>query len=163
MNLERTSIDQEEIRKQIREIGLVASVRVASDDAAMFAAENVFAGGVSVVEITATIPNSDLVIRDLTARFSSLVVGAEVLNGVEEAHSSLDAGAKFLTAPGFDPEIAKLCKEREVAFIPGALTQPRSCMRTRRARTSSKSFPVRASAGKAIFEPSKRRCQMFSL
>jgi 2-dehydro-3-deoxyphosphogluconate aldolase/(4S)-4-hydroxy-2-oxoglutarate aldolase len=112
----------EEIRKQIREIGLVASVRVASDDAAMFAAENVFAGGVSVVEITATIPNSDLVIRDLTARFSSLVVGAEVLNGVEEAHSSLDAGAKFLTAPGFDPEVAELCKEREVAFIPGALT-----------------------------------------
>ena len=73
---------REEIRKQIREIGLVASVRVASDDAAMFAAENVLAGGVSVVEITATIPNSDLVIRDLTARFSSLVVGAEVLNGI---------------------------------------------------------------------------------
>lgn len=123
---------REEIRKQIREIGLVASVRVASDDAAVFAAENVLAGGVSVVEIAATIPNSEMVVRDLTARFPSLIVGAEVLDGAAVANGSLDAGAMFLTAPGFAPQIAQFCEEREVAYIPGALT-PTEIMRAHKA------------------------------
>ncbi len=64
-------MNREEIRKQIREIGLIPSIRVESAEAAIFAAENVAAGGIPIVEITATIPNSAQVIRDLTERFPS--------------------------------------------------------------------------------------------
>ena len=92
---------REQIRKQIRETGLIPSVRVDSAEAAIFASEQVAAGGIPIVEIAATIPNSDQVIRDLTDRFPKLIVGAEVISGLDEAHRKLDSGAMFLTGPGY--------------------------------------------------------------
>jgi 2-dehydro-3-deoxyphosphogluconate aldolase/(4S)-4-hydroxy-2-oxoglutarate aldolase len=115
-------LTREEIRTQIRDIGLIASLRLPSEDAAVFAVENLLAGGVTVVEIAATIPNSAAVTRHLTVRFPSLIVGAEVLHGAEQARSSIEAGAMFLTAPSFDPEIAQFCTERETVYIPEAFT-----------------------------------------
>ncbi len=112
----------EEIRKQIRNIGLIPAVRVKSAESAIFAVENVAAGGIPIVEISATIPNFNEVIRDLTRRYPSLIVGAEVLAGSDEAEHSLDAGAMFLTGPGFDPAITSFCVERGIVVIPGALT-----------------------------------------
>ena len=113
---------REEIRKQIREFGLIAVIRVDSAEAAIFAAENVAAGGIPIVEITATIPDSDQVIRDLTKRFPTLIVGAEVVAGLDHALRPLEAGAMFLTGPGFDQEVTGYCVEKEIVVISGALT-----------------------------------------
>jgi 2-dehydro-3-deoxyphosphogluconate aldolase / (4S)-4-hydroxy-2-oxoglutarate aldolase len=115
-------LNREEIRKQIRDIGLIPSIRVDSAEEAIFAAENIAAGGIPIVEIAATIPNAVQVIRDLTSRFPSLIVGAEVLAGIKEARRQRDAGALFLTGPGFDPEITGYCVEEQIVVIPGALT-----------------------------------------
>lgn len=115
-------MDREEIRKQIREFGLIPSIRVDSADTAIFAAENVAAGGIPIAEITATIPDSDQVIRDLTKRFPTLIVGAEVVGGLDQARRQLDAGAMFLTGPGFDPEVTAYCVAKNIVVIPGALT-----------------------------------------
>jgi 2-dehydro-3-deoxyphosphogluconate aldolase/(4S)-4-hydroxy-2-oxoglutarate aldolase len=115
-------LTREEIRKQIRETGLIPSVRVDSPEAAIFAAEQVAAGGIPIVEIAATIPNSDQVIRDLTHRFPKLIVGAEVIFGLDEARRKLDAGAMFLTGPGYSKEITQYCVEHEIAVVAGALT-----------------------------------------
>lgn len=119
---EDSNLTREEIRKQIRDVGLIPSVRVRSGEDAIFAVENVAAGGIPIVEIAATIPHADDVIRELTHRFPALIVGAEVLAGSDEAERSLEAGAVFLTGPGFDPEITSFCVEREIVVIPGALT-----------------------------------------
>jgi 2-dehydro-3-deoxyphosphogluconate aldolase/(4S)-4-hydroxy-2-oxoglutarate aldolase len=115
-------LNSEEIRKQIRDVGLIPSIRVESAESAIFAAEHVAGGGIPIVEIAATIPNSHLVIGELRRRFPSLVVGGEVLFGIDEARQQLEAGAMFLTGPGFDPEITAYCVERAIVVIPGALT-----------------------------------------
>jgi 2-dehydro-3-deoxyphosphogluconate aldolase/(4S)-4-hydroxy-2-oxoglutarate aldolase len=115
-------VTREEIRKKIWDLGLIPSIRVDSAEAAVFAAESVSAGGISIVEITATIPDSERVIRDLAKRFPALIVGAEVVTGLDQARRKLDAGAMFLTGPGFDPEVTGYCIEEEIVVIPGALT-----------------------------------------
>lgn len=113
---------REEIRKQIRDIGLIPAIRVDSVDAAVFAAENVAAGGIPIVEVASTIPDADRAIREIARRFPSMIVGGEVISGFDEAHRRLDAGAMFLTGPGFDPEMTCHCVEQEIVVIPGALT-----------------------------------------
>jgi 2-dehydro-3-deoxyphosphogluconate aldolase/(4S)-4-hydroxy-2-oxoglutarate aldolase len=134
-------LNREEIRKQIRECGLIPSVRVDSAEAAIFAAENVAAGGVPIVEITTTIPNSEQVIRDLTRRFPTLVVGSEVIAGIEQARRQLDAGAMFLTGPCFDPEVTEYCVEKEIVVIPGALTPTEIVLAYRAGADFIKVFP----------------------
>jgi 2-dehydro-3-deoxyphosphogluconate aldolase/(4S)-4-hydroxy-2-oxoglutarate aldolase len=115
-------VTKEEVLSQIRSFGLVPSIRVDSAELAIFAAENVLAGGIPIVEITNTIPEADRVIRDLTRKFPSLIVGAEVVSGLDEAHRHLDAGAMFITGPGLDPGVTGYCIEQEIAVMPGALT-----------------------------------------
>ena len=112
----------QEIRKKIEELGVIPSIRVESVASAIFVAENVAAGGIPIMEIAATIPNSDKVIHDLTRRFPSLIVGSEVVAGIDHAQRHLDAGAVFLTGPGFDEEIVAFCVEKKVVVLPGALT-----------------------------------------
>jgi 2-dehydro-3-deoxyphosphogluconate aldolase/(4S)-4-hydroxy-2-oxoglutarate aldolase len=38
------------------------------------------------------------------------------------ARQCLDAGASFLTSPGFDPKIVEFAAKQEIAVLPGALT-----------------------------------------
>jgi 2-dehydro-3-deoxyphosphogluconate aldolase/(4S)-4-hydroxy-2-oxoglutarate aldolase len=127
-------LTREEVRKRIREIGLIPSIRTESAETAIFAAENVLAGGIPIVEVAVTTPEADGVIRELTRRFPTMMVGSEV--GVpavspgtaalvatrEEARRHLEAGASFLTGLGCDAEVVKLCAERETVVLPGAMT-----------------------------------------
>jgi 2-dehydro-3-deoxyphosphogluconate aldolase/(4S)-4-hydroxy-2-oxoglutarate aldolase len=115
-------LTREEIRKQIHDVGVIPSVRVDSAELAVFAAEHVAAGGIPIVEIAATVPGSDQVIRQLNVRFPSLIVGAEVTRGLDDARRQIDAGADFLTGPSFDPQVALFCVEHGIVLIPGALT-----------------------------------------
>jgi 2-dehydro-3-deoxyphosphogluconate aldolase/(4S)-4-hydroxy-2-oxoglutarate aldolase len=126
------TLTQEEVQSQIRQIGLIPSIRVDSAEAASFAAENVLAGGIPIVEIASTIPDSIRLVRDLTTRFPGLVVGSEVVAGLDEARRQLDAGAVFLTGPGLDIEIVEFCVAHSVVVVPGALT-PTEVMRAHKA------------------------------
>ena len=146
---------KEEICKQIRETGLIASVRVDSAELAIFAAENVAAGGIPIVEIAATIPNHEQVVRDLTHRFPSMIVGAEVLAGFEAAHRALDAGAMFLTGPGFDPEMISYCAQKKIVVIPGALTPTEIMLAHEQGADFVKVFPCSCVGGAAYIKALK--------
>jgi 2-dehydro-3-deoxyphosphogluconate aldolase/(4S)-4-hydroxy-2-oxoglutarate aldolase len=107
----------------------------------MFAAENVLGGGIPIVEITTTIPSSDQIIRDLTNNFPSLIVGAEVVAGLDEAQRHLDAGAMFLTGPGLDQGVVGYCIEQDILVMPGALTPTEIMLAYRMGADFVKVFP----------------------
>jgi 2-dehydro-3-deoxyphosphogluconate aldolase/(4S)-4-hydroxy-2-oxoglutarate aldolase len=120
--MEDTHLTREEALKQIREIGVIPFIRVDSTESVMFAAENVLAGGIPVLELASTIPRASQVVRDLTRRFPKLVVGCEITGGLDEARRQLDAGAVFLTSPGLDVEVVEFCAKHGFGILPGALT-----------------------------------------
>lgn len=113
---------REEVRACIEEIGILPSVRVASRDLALFAAETVYAAGIPIVEITLTVPGALEVIGDLAKRYPDLVVGAGTVLDEESARRCVDAGARFLTSPGFVRKVVTYAKLTDVAVLPGALT-----------------------------------------
>src|ERR1035438_9791475 len=116
------SMKREEARARIEEIGILPSVRVTSRDLAQFAAETVYAAGIPIVEITLTIPGALEVIADLAKRYPDLVVGAGTVLDEESARRCVDAGARFLTSPGFVRKVVAYAKLTDVAVLPGALT-----------------------------------------
>jgi len=106
----------------IEEIGILPSVRVTTQELARFAAETVYSGGIPIVEITMTTPGALAVINDLANRFPDMAVGAGTVLDDESARRSVDAGASFLTSPGFVPEVVAYAKKVDVCVLPGALT-----------------------------------------
>ena len=111
-----------EVRARIEEFGILPSVRVNSRELARYAAETVYAAGIPVVEITMTTPGALDVINDLAKRYPDMAVGAGTVLDEEAARSCFDAGARFLTSPGFVPEVVAYANNVNVVVLPGALT-----------------------------------------
>ena len=115
-------MNREDVRARIEEIGILPSVRVTSQDVAHFAAETVYASGIPIVEITMTTPGALEVINDLANRYPDMAVGAGTILDDELAKRCVDAGARFLTSPGFVPEVVAYAKKVGIVSLPGALT-----------------------------------------
>jgi 2-dehydro-3-deoxyphosphogluconate aldolase/(4S)-4-hydroxy-2-oxoglutarate aldolase len=113
---------RDDVRATIEKIGILPSVRVSSRDLASFAAETVYASGIPIVEITMTTPGALEVINNLANRYADLAVGAGTVLDEETARLCIEAGARFLTSPGFVPEVVALAKSKNVVVLPGALT-----------------------------------------
>jgi 2-dehydro-3-deoxyphosphogluconate aldolase/(4S)-4-hydroxy-2-oxoglutarate aldolase len=75
-------MDKQKVRERILEIGIVPVIRASSPSEARIAADAVCLGGISIVEITMTVPGAVEVIRELAkAGASEMLVGAgTVLN-----------------------------------------------------------------------------------
>src|ERR1039458_4560289 len=114
---------REEVCACIKEIGILPSVRVNTQELARFAAETVYAAGIPIVEITLTVPGALDLINDLANRYPDMAVGAGTVLDDELARQSIEAGARFLTSPGFIPEVVAYAKKEQVVVLPGALTQ----------------------------------------
>ena len=70
-----------------------------------------------------TVPDAVQVIETLVKRLgASAFIGAGSVLDADMARRCLDAGAQFLVAPGFDPEVVRLAHAADVAVAPGALT-----------------------------------------
>ena len=115
-------MNRKEVRNRIEEIGILPSVRVTSRDLAQFAAEAVYSAGIPIVEITMTTPGALELINHLSHRFADMAVGAGTILDDEMARRCVDAGARFLTSPGFVPEVVAYAKKVDVVVLPGALT-----------------------------------------
>jgi 2-dehydro-3-deoxyphosphogluconate aldolase/(4S)-4-hydroxy-2-oxoglutarate aldolase len=115
------SVNRQDVRRRIEEVGIIPSIRVSSTDDALFAAEAVARGGIPILEVTLTVPDAIKVISHVVQRAPEIVGAGSVLD-VETARHCLDAGAKFLTSDGLDPETVKFAVKEDVAMIPGALT-----------------------------------------
>ena len=114
-------MQSEDVRKRIGEIGIVPCARVRVPDHARFAAEALVASGIPVLEVPLTVPKASEVIADLAKRFPDLVVGAGTVLDANAARRSIDAGARFITSPGFVPEVVAIAKQADVVVFPGAL------------------------------------------
>lgn len=109
--------------QRIREIGVIPVVRASSADEAIQVVEAIKAGGVSLLEITMTVPGAIQVIEQLAKRFGDdATVGAGTVLDPETADACIAAGAKFIVSPALNLETISLCRQRDIPVMPGALT-----------------------------------------
>jgi len=113
---------REAVRALIEDIGILPSVRVNSPELARFGAETIYAAGIPIVEITLTVPGALEVINDLATRYPEMAVGAGTVLDESLATRAIAAGARFLTSPGFIPEVVAFAKKSDVVVFPGAMT-----------------------------------------
>lgn len=115
-------MNKKEVHARIEEIGIIPCARVKIPAHAYFAAETVYSGGIPIIEIPLTLPEAPEVIEDLAKRYPDLVVGAGTVLSKESARRSIDAGARFVTSPGFVTEVLDYARKADVVVFPGVLT-----------------------------------------
>jgi 2-dehydro-3-deoxyphosphogluconate aldolase/(4S)-4-hydroxy-2-oxoglutarate aldolase len=108
--------------KRLCEKGVVAVVRASSSAQLVDVARALLAGGVDCVEITMTTPNALAVIRDCRSAVPDAMIGVGSVLNAEVARAAIAAGAQFVVAPVFDPQVVAAAHQADLPVVPGALT-----------------------------------------
>jgi len=109
--------------KRIRDTGVIPVVRAKTADEAMRAIDAISEGGISVLEITMTVPGALKLIEQVASRYGKdALVGAGTVLDPETATACVSAGAQFVVSPALNVETIACCKRLGVAIMPGALT-----------------------------------------
>ena len=107
----------------IRETRLVPVVRTTSMQAALYAVEGTVAAGVSIVEITMTVPNALRVIESVSKCYGDkILLGAGTILNTESCRDAIQAGADFIVSPVLDVDVVELAHRHGKLCFPGALT-----------------------------------------
>lgn len=116
-------MDKAEVLQRIRNVGIIPVVRAQSAEEAMKAIDAIREGGVSLLEITMTVPGAVGVIEEVSQRYGTdaLVGAGTVLDG-ETARACILAGAQFVVSPALNLDTIAVCRRYGVAVMPGALT-----------------------------------------
>ena len=107
-----------EIVKQIEELKVVPVVAIKNLDDAERLADALTAGGIACAEITLR-TEAGLPAIELLAKRSDFLVGAGTVHNADQAAAVVDAGAKFVVAPGFNPKTVAKCIDKNVPIFPG--------------------------------------------
>ena len=104
-------------------------------------------GGVPVAEITFRTACAADAIREGVKNFPEMNIGAgTVINGAQ-AKAALEAGAKFIVSPGLSVDVAKICEEAGVPYLPGCVTPTEIMQALELGITTLKFFPANVYGG----------------
>ncbi|MEO6922852.1 MAG: bifunctional 4-hydroxy-2-oxoglutarate aldolase/2-dehydro-3-deoxy-phosphogluconate aldolase [Bryocella sp.] len=136
-----------EVLRQIKTIGLVPVLRAESESQAMELAAAIADGGVTVLEVTMTVPGAVRVIAQLKKQRPDILLGAGTVLDAETAQACIDEGAQFIVSPAFNPKTVELCRKLEIAVLPGALTPTEVLTAWQAGADVVKVFPASAMGG----------------
>jgi len=141
-------VTKTEVKIRITSTGIVPVIRASTARNALMAVDALYKGGISVAEITLTVPGAEKVIESLRKNFGAeLLVGAGTVVDVEGAQRCLDAGAQFIISPGFDAATVEFVKSQEIVMIAAALTPTEIMTAWKSGADLIKVFPCNAVGG----------------
>jgi 2-dehydro-3-deoxyphosphogluconate aldolase/(4S)-4-hydroxy-2-oxoglutarate aldolase len=112
-----------------------------------------YEGGVRAIEVTLTSRGALEAFGRLREELpGDAVLGVGTVRTVEGAEEALAAGATYLVAPDFRPEVVSWAAERELPVVPGALTPTEVAAAWAAGATAVKVFPVSAVGGPAYLK-----------
>jgi 2-dehydro-3-deoxyphosphogluconate aldolase / (4S)-4-hydroxy-2-oxoglutarate aldolase len=108
---------------EIQRVGVIAIVRADSADAIVDVARALAAGGVTVCEITMTVPGAIDAIAAVRGELGrDVLVGVGTVLDASTAEEAIVAGAEFVVSPVLDPAVIAATHRNDKVAIPGALT-----------------------------------------
>lgn len=137
----------ESMQLKIQETGVVPVVVLESAEDALPLAEALCEGGLPCAEVTFRTAAAEESIRRMTAAHPDMLVGAGTVLTTEQVERAVDAGAKFIVSPGFDPEIVDYCLDKDIPIFPGCVTPSEVAQAVKRGLKVVKFFPAESFGG----------------
>jgi len=111
-----------EILKRIGEIGVVPVIAISDVEKAVPLAKALLEGGIPCAEVTFRTAEGEECIRRIAKGLPEVLLGAGTVLTVEQVDRAVNAGAKFIVTPGFNPKVVGYCVEHNILIVPGCST-----------------------------------------
>jgi 2-dehydro-3-deoxyphosphogluconate aldolase / (4S)-4-hydroxy-2-oxoglutarate aldolase len=135
-------------KQRLQQVGLIPVLRARSLEEGHALVHAMMAGGVTIVEVTMTVPNAADLLRELKKRHgSSLLLGSGTVTDAAQAEATIEAGAEFVVSPSLHMDVIAKTKELGKVCIPGALTPTEVITAWRAGADYVKVFPCSAMGG----------------
>jgi 2-dehydro-3-deoxyphosphogluconate aldolase/(4S)-4-hydroxy-2-oxoglutarate aldolase len=122
IHLEKPMSKENQLR-HVLECGIVAVVRSPDSQQLVDVVRALADGGVTVAEITMTVPGALDVVKQVRAALGDRVLlGAGTILDPETARAAILAGAEYIVAPTLNIEVIRLCQRYDKLVMPGAFT-----------------------------------------
>src|ERR1700753_199905 len=139
---------REETKQTLEEAVLIPVLRAGSIQTGHALVDAMMAGGVTMVEVTMTVPNALTLLRELKQRHGDrLLLGSGTVTDAAQAEATIDAGAEFVVSPSLHLDVIAKTKELGRISIPGALTPTEVITAWRAGADYVKIFPCSAMGG----------------
>src|SRR5262249_27462011 len=114
---------REQQLQRVLDSGIVAVVRSPDSQQLVEVARALADGGISVVEITMSVPNAlEVLGRVRHSLGDRVLLGAGTVLDPETARAVLLAGAEYIVAPTLNLDVIQLCRRYDKLVMPGAFT-----------------------------------------
>ncbi len=137
----------EKMQEQLQKFGVVPVVVLNDVKDALPLAKALIEGGLPCAEVTFRTEAAEESIRQMAAEYPEMLVGAGTVLTIEQVDRAVNAGAKFIVSPGFDPEIVDYCLSREIPIFPGCVTPSEVAQAVKRGLKVVKFFPAEQFGG----------------
>ncbi len=104
-------------------------------------------GGVPCIEITFRTACAPDAIRQAVNAFPDMSIGAGTVINATQARLALDCGAAFIVSPGLSAEVAAVCSEAGIPYLPGCVTPTEIMQAVELGITTVKFFPAHVYGG----------------
>jgi len=116
-------MNRSEIVKKIKELGVIAVIRMSDTEKLKKVVEAIHKGGVSAIEITMTTPNALKVIEELSkAMGDEILIGVGSVLNISTAIDAINAGAKYVVSPILKIEIILEVHKYDLPVLPGCFS-----------------------------------------
>src|SRR6201992_3253114 len=102
-----------EVEQQLEAAGIIPVLRARSAKEAIGVVEAMVAGGVTVMEVTMTVPGAIDVLRELKRTYGSkLLLGSGTVTDAAECTATIEAGAEVVVSTSLPLDVIGATKER---------------------------------------------------
>jgi 2-dehydro-3-deoxyphosphogluconate aldolase/(4S)-4-hydroxy-2-oxoglutarate aldolase len=148
----------ETTQETLERVGLIPVLRAKNATQAHAVVEAMIAGGVTVVEVTMTVPGAVDLLKELKKEYGSkLLLGSGTVTTADQCQATIDAGAEFVVSPSLHLEVIATTKKNGKVSCPGALTPTEAITAWNAGADYVKIFPCSAVGGapylKALLAP----------
>lgn len=148
----------ETTQETLERVGLIPVLRAKNPAQGRAVVEAMMAGGVTVVEVTMTVPGAVDLLKELKKEYGDkLLLGSGTVITADQCQATIDAGAEFVVSPSLHPEVIATTKKNGKVSCPGALTPTEAITAWNAGADYVKIFPCSAVGGasylKALLAP----------
>ena len=140
------------IEKKFNELRIIPVVVIEDKKDAKPLAKALVEGGLPCAEVTFRTKAAEEAIRIMSEAYPDMLIGAGTILTTNQVDQAVEAGAKFIVSPGFDPEIVDYCINKNIPISPGCISPSEIAQAVKRGLKVIKFFPAEQSGGLAMIK-----------